>query len=210
MAHADDCLRTAVTPFDRLQGEAVKALASILIGRAREGLEALDAVYLEFKRLGLLYPIQNGPRGVALAMLGQISKGIRVIRQQISRSDALGHVAAGAWERIMLAEIYIQILSGQEKPLASVLLKNFWTITDAMVFGARRARTLLQQAARVKQLSERGVLTARINYDLGVLSAIKKKRDEARSHFEKARVAAESQSADKLLQKIDAALAKLQ
>ena len=58
-------------------------------------------------------------------------------------------------------------------------------------------------------LSKRGVVIARINFDLGVLSAMKKKRDEARSYFEKARVGAESQRADKLLQKIDAALAQL-
>ena len=59
-------------------------------------------------------------------------------------------------------------------------------------------------------LSERGVFVARINFDLGVLSALKKKRGEAKSYFEKARVGAESQGADKLLQKIDAALAELQ
>ena len=58
-------------------------------------------------------------------------------------------------------------------------------------------------------LSERGVQIARINFDLGVLSAMKKKSAEARAYFEKARIAAEDQSADKLLQKIDAALAEL-
>ena len=39
---------------------------------------------------------------------------------------------------------------------------------------------------------------------------MKKRRDEARRYFEKARVGAEGQGADKLLQKIDAALAELQ
>jgi class 3 adenylate cyclase len=210
MAYAEDCERVAVTPFDRLQGKAVKSLASILIGRTREGLEALDAVYSDFERLGLLYPIANGPRGVAFAMLGEISKGILLIKQQISRSDALGHVAAGAWERVLLAEIYIEILSGRKKPRVAVVLKNFWAIVDAVVFGARHARTLLHQAASVKQLSERGVLVARINYDLGVLSAMKKKRDEARGYLEKARVGAASQGEDNLVQRINAALAELQ
>ena len=51
-AHADDCLRAAVTPYDRLQGETVKAMSSILMGHAREGLEALDGVYSVFERLG--------------------------------------------------------------------------------------------------------------------------------------------------------------
>jgi hypothetical protein len=41
------------------------------------------------------------------------------------------------------------------------------------------------------------------------LSAMKKKRAEAKGYFEKARAAAEDQGADKLLQKIDAAMAQL-
>ena len=75
---------------------------------------------------------------------------------------------------------------------------------------ARRARTLLLAAAAEKHLSERGLLVARINFDLGMLSAMKKKRDEARGYFNKARVGAKSQGADKLLQKINTALAELQ
>jgi hypothetical protein len=54
------------------------------------------------------------------------------------------------------------------------------------------------------------LLVARINFDLGMLSAMKKKRDEARGYFNKARVGAKSQGADKLLQRINTALAELQ
>jgi hypothetical protein len=46
--------------------------------------------------------------------------------------------------------------------------------------------------------------------ELGVLSATRRKRDEARSYFEKARVGAERQGTDKLLQKIDVAFAEFQ
>lgn len=53
-----------------------------------------------------------------------------------------------------------------------------------------------------------GVHIARIDYDFGTLAVMKKRRDEARRFFAQAR-AAESQSADKLLQRIDAALAHL-
>jgi hypothetical protein len=210
MAHADDCLRVAVTPLDRLQGEAVKAMSSILIGRAREGLDALNAVHSEFERLRMRYAILYGPKAVALAMLGQISEGVRLLKKQISRSDELGHVGGGAWERIILAEIYIEILSGRQKPPTSVVLKNFWTIIGVICFGAQRARKLLQRAAEVSQLSEQGAAIARIKFDLGSLAAINKKRDEARSYFKPARIGAESQGAGHLLQKIDAALEELQ
>ena len=144
-----------------------------------------------------------------MALLGRISDGIHLIERQIVNFDAIGDHARAAWGRIILAEIYIQILSGNERPKIAVLFRNFWTVIYAIIFGARRARSLLREAAAVKFLSERGVIVARINFDLGVLSAMKKKRAEARSYFEKARAGAESQGADKLLQKIDAALAEL-
>src|SRR5271157_4249477 len=160
---------------------------------ARAGLEEIDALNSEFERSGALIEMQRGAQGAFLAMLGGVSEGIRMIEKDIARADATGDQFRVAWNRVLLSEIYIQILSSKEKPAAGVLFRNFWTIIGALIFGASRARTLLQQAAATKMLSKRGVVIARINFDLGVLSAMKKKRDEARSYFEKARVGAESQ-----------------
>jgi hypothetical protein len=208
-AHGRECERVAVAEFDRFHGTMTTAVANVFLGHPREGLAEIDALHAEFERTGSLIATRHELRGVALTLLGRISEGISLIRQQIVEFDAIGDRVRAAWCRIILAEVYIQVLSAKEKPEASVLLKNFWTIIGAMISGASRARALLKEAAAVKMFSERGVLMARINFDLGVLSAMKKKRDEARILFEKARLGAESQGADKLLQKIDAALAEL-
>jgi class 3 adenylate cyclase len=209
IARAHECMRIAVAPNEKLQGAVVKATAEILLGRAREGLAELEAANAEFERLGSLFFVQTGPRGVALAMMGHISEGIHVIERQIAQSDSVGDQVRAAWSRIMLAEVYIQILSGKERPTLGVLLRNLWTIVDVMIFGVSRARDLLKKAAQVKMLSEGGVHIARINYDLGVLATMKNRRDEARRFFAQARAGAESQSAVKLLQRVDAALAQL-
>jgi tetratricopeptide (TPR) repeat protein len=209
MAHAQECMRIAVAPNERLQGAVVKAAAEILLGRAREGLTELDAANAEFERSGSLLFVQSAPRGVALAMMGRISEGIRVIERQIAQADSVGDQTRAAWSRIILAEVYIQILSGKEKPPLRVLLRNLSTIVGVLISGANRARALLKKAAEVTMLSDRGIHIARINYDLGALAAIRKRRDEARRYFVQARTSAESQSADKLLQRIDAALAQL-
>jgi hypothetical protein len=209
-AHAEECMRVAVTRNERQQGAMIKAVAEVLSGRASCGLADITALNAEFQRSGSLIMMQLAPYGVALVMVGQISKGFQTIEEEIIRSDATGDQTRAAWGRIILAEIYIEILLGKEKPPAAVLLKNFWTVIGATIFGAGRARALLHQAAATKMLSERGVFIARINFDLGVLSAMKKKRAQARTYFEKARVVAESQGADKLLRKIDAALAELE
>jgi hypothetical protein len=208
--HAEECMRVAVTPNERLRGALVIATSKIFLGRAREGLAEIVALNSIFERSGSLYLVQSGPQGAALAMLGRISEGIRIIEQEVAQSDAVGYQFRATWGRIILAEIYIQILTGKEKPNTAVLFKNFSTIAAAILFGASRARALLLRAASAKMLSERGVIMARINFDLGVLSSMKKKHGEAKVFFEKARIGAESQGADKLLQKIDAALAELQ
>src|SRR5208283_4073019 len=152
------------TPFDRLNGEMIKAVSSIVGGRWSDGLALMDKLIPQFEQLGLLYAIQHGPRGAALAMSGRISEGIKVIREHIDRLDAAGDRTVAAWTRITLAETYMQILSGKDKPTAIVVLKNFWTIASATVFGARRARALLREAEAHKQFSERGVIFARINF----------------------------------------------
>jgi hypothetical protein len=53
-------------------------------------------------------------RGVALAFLGRISEGTRLIQQQIVQFDAIGDHARAGWCRIILAEIYIKILSASK------------------------------------------------------------------------------------------------
>jgi hypothetical protein len=153
--------------------------------------------------------MQSMFQGIGLAMLGQVSEVIRMIEKEIAQADATGDQTRAAMSRIILAEVYIQILSGKEKPRVMVLFRNFWTVTGALIFGASRARRLLRQAAAVKKLSERGVFVARINYDLGVLSAMNKRSEQARAYFNKARVGAECQGAEKLTRKIDIALMQL-
>ena len=208
-AHAEECIRVAVVPDERRQAAMVKAVSGILLGRVREGLEEIDALNSEFERSGALMAMQSMFQGVGLAMLGQISEGIRMIEKEIAQADATGDQTRAALSRIILAEVYIQILSGKEKPGVMVLFRNFWTVTGALIFGASRARTLLRQAAAVKKLSERGVIVARINYDLGVLSAMNRRSEQARAYFNKARVGAECQGAEKLTRKIDVALMQL-
>ena len=65
------------------------------------------------------------------------------------------------------------------------------------------------RSACFKQLIEEGVTTARINYGLGILSALNRRREKARTYFERARTCAERQGAAALLQQIDGALEKL-
>jgi len=146
-SRADDGLRVAVTELDRMLGRLYKLCCDFLLEPTLDSLNSWDEVRSEFERLGGSGWVDYGFRGVALAMLGQISGGIRTLKQFIVQYDANGFSFRAICGRIYLAEIYIQILSSKQKPSAAVLLRNLWTIIGAMAFGARRARALLQEAA---------------------------------------------------------------
>jgi hypothetical protein len=207
--YADECLRVAIAPFDRLQGEIIKAIAAILFGHAREGLPKLEALNVEFERLGALYSVLESPRGVALIETGRVAEGVRLIERTIAARDASGDRTQAAFARILLAEVYIQILAGGRKPPMAVLIRNLPALAAARWRGTRRAAALLEAAASHRQLSRDGVAIARIDFDRGQLFALRGKRSEARECFERARGVARSQGLDGLRQRSEAALAKL-
>jgi tetratricopeptide (TPR) repeat protein len=208
LARAEDCVRFAVTPNEQRWGALTKACAGIALGRF-ESLSQLDTLNLEYERSGVNFNRFHWPRGQALLLSGEFAEGIRVIEREIDRYAKAEEAWFSNYLRVQLAGFYVQVLTSKEKPPPGFLRKNFRTLIGIKLFGARRALALLRQAASSPHLSDRGVIWAIIDFNLGSLSAMKKRRDEARSYFEKARAAAEDQGAEKLLQKIDAALAQL-
>ncbi len=209
LVYADECLRLAIAPFDRLQGEVIGAVAAIFSGRPREGLAQIEALNAEFLRLGALYNVLEGPRGVALIQTGRISEGIRLIERTIAAREAAGDRSLAAFTRILLAEVYIEILSGGRKASAATVLRNLPALALARLIGARRARSLLERAASHRQLSDRGAAGARIDFGRGRLFAMRGKRAQARACFERARDVADAQGLDLLRRRSQDALAKL-
>ena len=202
-------MRVAIAPFDRLQGEIIKTIAAILSGGAREGLPKLEALNGEFQRLGALYSVLESPRGVALIETGRVAEGVHLIQRTIAAREASGDRTQAGFGRILLAEVYIQILTGGRKAPASVIIKNLPTLATARFRGARRARALLDAAAAHKQFSLQGGVIARIDFDRGQLFEMRGKRSQARACFERARGIASAQGLDALRQRSEAALAKL-
>jgi len=142
-------------------------------------------------------------------MSGQIAQGIRLIEDSIVAADACGSHTNAAWNRITLAEIYLEMLAGKQMPPLRVILRNLGTILGAQLFGRQRVLALLEKASSYEQLSERGTIRARIQMDLGLLYKIKKRPDLAREHLTRARAAAEIQNAAAMMNKIDAIMAGL-
>ena len=209
IAHADECLRVATAPFDRLQGEIIKAVAAVFSGRAAEGLAQIERLNAEFVRLGALYSVLEGPYGVALCEVGRVADGVRVMRRAIAAREAAGDGAQAAFSRFLLAEVFIRIRSGGRRTSAAVIARSFFTLAGAKLFGARWASALLETAAAHKQFSEDGAVMARINFNRGQLLEMRGRRTEARAFFERARKVAGDQGLDALRKRAEVAVARL-
>lgn len=169
----------------------------------------IEALNLEFERLGILYNVLDGPRGVALIETGRIAEGIRVVRRAIVAREAVGDRTVAGFARILLAEIYIQVLKGGQRTPLRVVLHNLPTLVAARLRGVRRASALIETAATNPQWDANSAALARIDFNRGELWRLKRRPAKARECFERASRAAEAQGLDKLRRRSEEALARL-
>jgi class 3 adenylate cyclase len=211
LRHSDECVRTAVTPFERRVGAITKASAEIFVGNVREGLVDLLKAIRAASEAGWELMVVFGATfaGVGHVLAGRISQGVQLLENAVATYDARNAALPATFNRIPLAEIYLQMLASRVRPSLSVILRNLGTILRIKFLGMRRIEVLLEQAARAPHLDERGVTHARINMNIGLLHKLKKEPKLARHFLEKARAPAEYHGATLLVAKIDAALAEL-
>lgn len=209
--YADEALKTAVAPFDRNAASQVKAAVMVLQGRLEEGLERLRATRQWAQDNGWLYlaSIVDLSVAPALALHGDLRPAIALLEAGIAANDANGSRAIAAWNRFILAELYLAAVTTASRPPLRVVMRNCVTILYIVLFGARRARTLLAEAMKNEQFEELGTVRAQIELDLGMLARHEKRIRDARDHFARARAAAKAQEAAIIVGEIDAAVATL-
>jgi len=65
--------------------------------------------------------------GVALAIRGELAAAIRWMEEAIAKREKEGYRVVADWYRMLLCEIYLEIISGKEKPPLRVLMRNALT-----------------------------------------------------------------------------------
>jgi len=208
---ASECIKTAVSRFDVVSGNYVKVNAELLGGQIDNALTQFQEQRDWLETNGWLLSANGADCsiGTALALGGRLKEAIRHLNKAIAVSDDHGDVYAATWNRIALAEIYFAIVASSGKPSLRVLASNLGAIVTGKIRGAERALALLEQARNNKQVHERGVLSARIDFNCGLLLERKQQFDAARQRLLAARVAAEAQDVPPMIARIDAALARL-
>jgi tetratricopeptide (TPR) repeat protein len=209
--HSEECLRTAVTPFERRMGAITKASAEIFLGDVQGGfVRLLEAISIASETgWGQMVAFGTLSAGIAHVLAGRIDRGIRLLENAISAYDARGEILYATIYKFSLAEIYLEMLTSRARPPISAIVRNLGMIFRVKFSGVRRTEALLEQASRAPHLHECGSTRARINMDFGLLRKLQKKPDLARQFLEKARAPAEVHGATLLVTKIDAALAEM-
>ncbi len=147
--------------------------------------------------------------GVAYALNGQVTAGLRQIEDAIQKRTDQGTLVSADWARLFLCEMYLSILTGEGGGSIKVLFRNFWSIVWILLFGEKRLIAMIEMVRRNPQFDEKGHYIARCDMMMGLLYKAKKKKTQAKDYLTKARVVVESAGRSPMLTRIDAALAEL-
>jgi hypothetical protein len=187
LEYSEQALTVAITPMDRRNNSLVKGCALVLLRRIDDGEKLLDEVLRRLFADGSLLPfvISDPIIGVGKILHGNIADGIHWIEKAISRCDEEGTRDFADWYRLSLAEVYLQIIAGKEKPPLSTLLRNLPILLKVIAIAAWRVSALATEALKNPHLHPEGFHTGRANMILGLFYKIKKKRAIAVQHLTK-------------------------
>ena len=112
-----------------------KGCALVLLGQTEAGAPILDEVRRRCVSDGDLYRLVGNDAATAVCKVlqGDIGGGIRFLEDAISRREKEGYQFMADWYRLNLCEVYLQIISGNEKPPLAILLKNLPILLKVML-----------------------------------------------------------------------------
>ena len=211
LENSEQSLAVAVTPIDRLSAISAKGSALILLGRIDEGVPLLKELRERCTADGCLYFLNTADvlNGLVEILQGNIGKGIRLIEDVISRLDKAGDRFGADWTRRNLAEVYLQIIMGKEKPPLSVVLKNLPILLTVMVTASSRIRALIAHSLENPRFDPAGFHIGQAKMMLGLLYKAKKKRALAVQHLTEAKRIFSQFGQIPILGRVETALAEL-
>jgi hypothetical protein len=131
------------------------------------------------------------------------------MEEAISRREQEEHRVAADWYRMFLCEIYLEIISGKEKPPLRVLMRNALTLMVVTFSAQKRVAALVARVRENPQFDPNGHHIARCEMIMGRLYKAKNKRALAIQHLTEAKRIASQFGPTPMLARIDAELAEL-
>jgi hypothetical protein len=211
LEYSEQSLAVAITPLDRHMATQGKGTALVLLRHADAGVRWLEEYQRQCISNGELYGVctSDGPIAVGKVIQGNIRDGISLLETAISKQDVDGYQGAANWYRGFLAEVYLQIIAGNEKLPLPILVKNLPILLKVMATAPSRIRALMTHVLKFENYDPNGYYIGRAHMLLGLLYKIKKKRALALQHLTEARRIFSELGETPILARVDAALPEL-
>jgi len=211
LEYSERSLAVAITPFDQGLATDGKAAALVLLRKTEDGAKLLEERRRRYLVDGYIYGLVGTDVivGVCKVLQGNMAGGIRMIEQAILKREGEGYRGAADWYRLILCDVYLQIIAGNEKLPLPVLLRNLPIILKVIVTASSRIRTLVAPVLENPQFDPKGHFVGRANMVLGLLFTIRKKRALAISYLTEARRILSEFGQTPMLARIETALAEM-
>jgi hypothetical protein len=125
--------------------------------------------------------------GACKLLQGNIRDGLRLIEEAILKWEKEGARVMADWFRLGLAETYLQMIAGSEKPPLPIILRNLPTILRVIVSAPSRIPDLLKRVTANPHFDPAGHHIGRAQMILGLFYKVKKKRALAVQHLTEAK-----------------------
>ena len=211
LEYSEQCLAVAIAPLDRIGAAGGKGCALVLLRRTEEGAALLEDHRRRCIADGNLYTLAGSDAivGVCKALQGSIKDGDRIIQDAIVKREHEGYRDAADWYRGFLIEVYLQIISGNERLSFPTLLRNLLVLLKVTITGSRRIRALIKVIRENPHFDDAGAIEGRAQMHLGLLYKIKKKRACAVQHLTEAKRILSQFGQTPVLARVETALAEL-
>ena len=211
LEYSEQSLAVVVTPVDRLVAFGSKAFSLTLLRRSEEGAASLQTYRSDCVAHGYLFGCDTSEAlfGICRIFQGDITEGVHLLEKAIWRRENEGlHILADFF-RLNLAEVYLEMIAGKEKPPFLVVLKNLPVLLKVKVTAYARVQSLMTRVLQNPNFDPAGYHVGRAQMILGLLHKAKNKRSLAFQHLTKAKRIASQFGPTPMRAKIDAALAEL-
>jgi hypothetical protein len=207
---ADEAYRVSKAEFERAIAGATRYVAIVALGMPGATEETRRWVAdCEGKGWILFGSAPDMMVGVGQVMRGRIDAGLAHIHQVIARRESEGFQNTADWNKLFLAEIYLEILSGGGKARPGVVLRNIRSVSGVLMFGAKRIEALIERVRANPHFDPDGFHIARAEMILGLLHKHKKRKALALRHLTDARRIMERSGDSPVLTRVNAALAEI-
>jgi hypothetical protein len=209
--YADECLRVALTPQERINALGVKGSALVFLKKLEEGQLVLSDVRRQLIDLNWDYELilLEPAFGILAVLNGEIGTGVRIIERAIATAHRDGWRAAEDWAKLFLCEVYLEVMFPKQKPALGLFLKNISTLIKILLVGRSTIESLVTQVHSNPQFDLNGHHLGRAEMILGILYKGLKKYALAVRHLAKARQILSPLGQTPILSRIETALAEL-